>query len=141
MNIKQPVSFPGWKGALALSNLAQVVLTSHTCQILTFLRHCKQTHSPATAELMKQWLVSREPDPNGPAHLALRWFYLAARKTGLRDRIGSDLAVVPSAPVAGPDTRTAVASDSPETETGVRQRSAEGESALGSGRSTFKRGE
>lgn len=80
MNEKQPVSFPGWKSALALSNLSPVVKASHTREILSFLHHCKKSHAPATVVLIKQWLAGREAAANGPAHLALRWFYQTARK-------------------------------------------------------------
>ena len=72
---RQPVSFPGWKVVLAQSSLSPVVKASHTREILTFLHHCKQTHSPATVELIRQWLAKRENSPDGPAHCALRWFY------------------------------------------------------------------
>ena len=140
MNTKQPVSFPGWKAALALSNLTQVVMASHTRQILTFLRHCKQTHSPATADWMKQWLVSGEPDPNGPAHLALRWFYREGRKPVARDRIGSTLVVNPPSPVVGLDARKALTTESPKTEIGGQEKSADREIVLGASRSASTRG-
>jgi integron integrase len=77
MHENQPVSFPGWKSALALSNLSPVVKASHTREILTFLHHCKRTRSPVTVALIKQWLAGRETAAGGPAHLALRWFYRA----------------------------------------------------------------
>lgn len=79
MNEKQPVSFPGWKAALALSHLSPVVKASHTREILTFLRLCKSRRAPATVELVRQHLASREPctaaGATGPAHEALRWFF------------------------------------------------------------------
>ena len=40
MNDKNPVSFPGWKGALALSNLSPIIQSSHTWEIISFLHHC-----------------------------------------------------------------------------------------------------
>jgi integron integrase len=76
----QPVSFPGWKGVLAQTNLSPVVKASHAREVITFLHYCKKTHSPATAALMKQWLATREPQADGPAHAALRWFYREGRK-------------------------------------------------------------
>ena len=95
MNEKQPVSFPGWKSALALSNLPPVVKASHTREILTFLHHCKKTRSPATVILIKQWLASREAAANGPARStgsaqareALRWFYRTAPKATHAERL------------------------------------------------------
>jgi integron integrase len=79
MHDKQPVSFPGWKAALALSNLTPVVKASHTREILTFLRLCKSRRAPATVELVRQHLQIREPHPTdgatGPAREALRWFF------------------------------------------------------------------
>lgn len=80
MHPHQPVSFPGWKSALALSNLSPVVKSSHTRTILTFLHHCKKTHAPVTVALIKQWLEGHESAADGPAHLALRWFYRSAPK-------------------------------------------------------------
>ena len=84
MNQKQPVSFPGWKAALALSNLTPAVKASHTREILTFLRLCKIKHAPATAELVKQHLASHEShlaaSEVGPAREALRWFFRSAPK-------------------------------------------------------------
>jgi integron integrase len=77
----QPVSFPNWKRDLAEASLSPVVKASHVREIITFLHHCKKTHSPASVELMKQWLATREPQADGPAHAALRWFYRAGRKT------------------------------------------------------------
>ena len=88
MNEKWPVSFPGWKSALALSNLTPVVKSSHLTEIISFLHHLKTMHSPATVVSIKQWLDDREPRiaspaveaTGGPARMALRWFYRSAPK-------------------------------------------------------------
>jgi integron integrase len=90
MNQKQPVSFPGWKDALALSNLSPLIQSSHTREIITFLHHCKKTHSPATVVLIKQWLGEQESADQGPAHLALRWFYRSAPKGEAEDQSGAE---------------------------------------------------
>ena len=81
MNEKQPVSFPGWKSALAFSNLSPAVKASHTREVLAFLHHCKKMRSPVSVVLIRQWLASRETSSDGPAHLALRWFYRAAAES------------------------------------------------------------
>ncbi len=96
MNEKQPVSFPGWKSALALSNLPPLVTASHTREILTFLHHCKKTRSPATVVLIKQWLGGRETTANGPAHVALRWFYRTAPKAARAERSTNEILPVPA---------------------------------------------
>ncbi len=81
MNQQQPVSFRNWRSALAQANLDPLAQAFHAREIITFLHHCKKTHSPATVALAKQWLADREPAANGPAHVALRWFYKNAPKT------------------------------------------------------------
>lgn len=83
MSSHQPVSFPGWKGVLAQANLSPTVKASYVREIITFLHHCKVTHSPATVALIRQWLTTREPrhaaeitgKSVSPAREALRWFY------------------------------------------------------------------
>ncbi|MDI1250241.1 MAG: integron integrase [Lacunisphaera sp.] len=84
----QPVSFPDWKQALAAAGLSAGAEAAYGREILTFLRHCKQTHSPVTVVLIKQWLAGREAATHGPARStgsgqareALRWFYREAPK-------------------------------------------------------------
>jgi hypothetical protein len=83
----QPVSFPNWKQALALAKLSPTVKASHAREIITFLHHCKVTHSPVSVVLIRQWLDRREPQSPtmtagkfvGPARAALRWFYQEGR--------------------------------------------------------------
>lgn len=89
MNDKQPVSFPGWKAALADSHLSPLVKASHTREILTFLRLCKSKHAPATVELVRQHLAIREPrtaaGATGPAREALRWFFREGQRAARQD--------------------------------------------------------
>jgi len=100
MNPQQPVSFPGWKAALASSNLSPVVKTFHTKEIITFLHHCKKTHSPASVGLIKQWLSAHEAANDGPAHTALRWFYRCAPKEMDDDKNSPELNRRPNKTVA-----------------------------------------
>jgi integron integrase len=76
---QQPVSFPQWKVALAAASLSPQTKAAYLKEIITFLRHCKTSHSPATAELARQYLLVRERATSAPAREALRWFYRAAR--------------------------------------------------------------
>ena len=80
MNYRQPVSFRDWKAVLANSDLTLAVKKSHSKEIITFLHHCKKTHSPASVALMRSWLTVREKLTDGPAHNALRWFYREGQK-------------------------------------------------------------
>jgi hypothetical protein len=90
MNHQQPVSFPGWKGVLAHSSFNPEIHASHSREIITFLHHCKKTHSPVSVELIRQWLANREKMSSGPAHLALRWFYREWQKTESSKKVGPD---------------------------------------------------
>ena len=74
-----PITFPNWKDALASAALSPAVQTAYTREILAFLKHCKASHAPATAELAKQYLSWREKQSPGPAREALRWFYREGR--------------------------------------------------------------
>lgn len=78
-----PISFPGWKTILNASGLSPATKASHAREIIAFLHHCKKIHSPASVKSIKQWLPTREKAADGPAHLALRWFYReGTRKSG-----------------------------------------------------------
>lgn len=126
MNEKEPVSFRDWKAALAQSGLSPAVQASHTREILTLLHHCKKTHSPVTVALIMQWLAGREMAGNGPAHLALRWFYRKAPKDP-KNSEGADRC-----------SRLADAEeDVPRNESGGHA-SADRASVLGASRSTFR---
>jgi integron integrase len=70
-----PISFPGWKDALAALALPPASKEAFRREILSFLKHCKEAHSPATAAVAKQYLEVREKLSRGPAREALRWFY------------------------------------------------------------------
>jgi Phage integrase, N-terminal SAM-like domain len=76
----QPVSFPRWKEVLARADFSPQLKSAYTREILTFLKHCKASHAPATNELAKQYLDWREKQSNGPAREALRWFYREGRR-------------------------------------------------------------
>lgn len=77
----QPISFPEWKSVLARADLSAAVRASHAREIVTFLHHCKNVRSPATVEVIKEWLNRRETAADGPAHRALRWFYREGSRT------------------------------------------------------------
>ena len=70
--IDRPVSFPGWKEALAKSALDLQQKDAFFREILAFLKHCKTVRAPATTELAKQYLEWREKQASGPAREALR---------------------------------------------------------------------
>lgn len=70
-----PISFPTWKDQLTQADLPPSEQEAFRREILSFLRHCKDTHSAATTELAKQYLAVREKLSRGPAREALRWFF------------------------------------------------------------------
>ncbi|WP_415910709.1 integron integrase [Oleiharenicola sp. Vm1] len=70
-----PISFPVWKEQLAQAGLGPSRQEAFRCEILSFLRHCKATHSAATAELARRYLEERERLTRRPAREALRWFF------------------------------------------------------------------
>lgn len=74
----QPISFPRWKDALAQANLDPALEAIYAREIISFLKHCKTLHAPATIGLAKQYLLMREKATNAPAREALRWFYRAS---------------------------------------------------------------
>ena len=96
-----PISFPNWKQAFAESELDPNRQTAFAREIISFLRHCKLKHAPATVELIRQWLAFREKQSDGPAHLALRWFYREGWRKQAAPEAGAALkgnAGVPSHP-------------------------------------------
>lgn len=97
---EQPVSFPNWKEVLAgTTSLSPQVKAAFVREILTFLKHCKASRTPATVELAKQYLDWREKQSSGPAREALRWFY----REGRRPRpAGQALTAGPATPAAPP---------------------------------------
>jgi integron integrase len=73
---RAPIHFPDWQLALGRAALAPPIRERHRRAIITFLKHCKDRHAPATVALIRDYLAtpSRTPDRE-----ALRWFYQAAR--------------------------------------------------------------
>jgi hypothetical protein len=74
-----PVSFRDWKEALALEKLSNSDRASYAREIITFLKYCKTTRSPATVLLAKQFVEEQECLRGGPVRVALRWFFKAAQ--------------------------------------------------------------
>ena len=68
----RPVSFPGWKEALSHSDLSPGAKAAYAREVIGFLKHCKTRHAPATAELAKQYLETREKATTAPAREASR---------------------------------------------------------------------
>lgn len=81
-----PITFPNWKEVLAQAVLSPQVKAAYIREILTFLQHCKKTHSPPTVAFIRQWLATREQAGDGSAHFALRWFY----REGSRNQAAPD---------------------------------------------------
>lgn len=78
----QPVSFPEWKQALTQAGLSSAGEAAYVREIITFLKHCKAQHAPATILLAKQYVEKQERLRTGPVRVALRWFFRAARAQG-----------------------------------------------------------
>ena len=78
----QPVTFPGWKDALARTELGANLQAAYAREVISFLKHCRTAHAPATTELAKQYLLLRERATTAPAREALRWFFRTAWKAG-----------------------------------------------------------
>ena len=79
----EPIFFPHWQETLEKAVLSPQLKAAYVREILSFLRHCKAGHAPATAALAKQYLAWREKQSAGPAREALRWFYREGRR-GMR---------------------------------------------------------
>ena len=79
-----PVSFPAWKQELARAGLPPAAEAAYVRQIITFLKHCKTHHVPATVLLAKQYVETQERLTTGPVREALRWFFRAAMAPGAR---------------------------------------------------------
>jgi hypothetical protein len=75
---KKPISFSGWKQALAASGESPSRQRVFAGEIMGFLRRCKQLHSPASVEFAKQYLDARPTQDGNEARDALRWFVRAA---------------------------------------------------------------
>ena len=77
------MTFREWKECLAVEPWAESVKERTARDIIGFLRHCKEVHSPASIEMAKDYLAksegqarNRESSPRA----ALRWFFVAAKK-------------------------------------------------------------
>ena len=75
----QPVSFPEWKQTLAKAGLSRAGEEAYIREIITFLKHCKTLHVPATVLLAKQYVEKQERLRTGPVRVALRWFFRTAK--------------------------------------------------------------
>lgn len=92
----RPVSFPEWKQALFASGLPAGQAEAYRREIITFLKHCKTQHAPATVLLAKHYVEAQERLRTGPVRLALRWFFQTAKS------IGGRAVAARSQPGAGP---------------------------------------
>jgi len=82
----QPVSFPEWKQALAQAGLSRAGEVAYIREIITFLKHCKTLHVPATVLLAKQYVEKQERLRTGPVRVALRWFFRTAKAAAASER-------------------------------------------------------
>jgi len=94
----RPISFPHWKEALAKSPVGPQLKAAYFKEILAFLKYCKTGHTPATVEVVKQYLAWREKQSGGPAREALRWFYREGRRQPPATRPGTIPTEAASAP-------------------------------------------
>lgn len=79
-----PVSFPDWKQVLWRTELSAATKAEFAREIITFLKHCKDQHAPATTELARQYLSHQAGRIPCRAREALRWFYREARRQMLQ---------------------------------------------------------
>jgi len=79
---RRPISFPGWKCALALAGLPEVKRAEYEREIITFLHRYKQLHVPASVATVKTYLAERPRQGENASREALRWFYKAASRVG-----------------------------------------------------------
>lgn len=64
---------------MAAADLGAEGRAAYFREIVSFLRHCKVQHSPATVELAKGFVESREREGSRDVRAALRWWFRAAR--------------------------------------------------------------
>ena len=81
LGLQTPISFPGWKNELGRAALPLNRREAHRRAIITFLKFCKDAHTPASVASIRRHLAA-SPDP--VAREALRWFYRAAPR-GMAD--------------------------------------------------------
>lgn len=84
----RPISFPNWKAALAQAPLGDALRATYIREILSFLKHCKETRSAATVATAKRYLVWREKQSRSPSREALRWFYREGRRAEANPEAG-----------------------------------------------------
>ena len=87
---KRPLHFLGWSQELTQSPIPEVTRQQYRVAISTFLRFCKNSRSPASIALARQFLATRSDDDH--SRDALRWFF----RTGRRTLPSDDLTAVPA---------------------------------------------
>ena len=75
LGLHTPISFPGWKAALARAGFPPELREAHRRAIIIFLKFCKDAQTPASVASIRRHLAV-SPDP--VAREALRWFYRTA---------------------------------------------------------------
>ena len=74
------ISFPAWQAALFAEPWTPEKTDAYRREVLSFLRHCKVTHAPATVSVIKQYLAAQEQQGAELTRPALRWFYQASQR-------------------------------------------------------------
>lgn len=92
---QQPVSFPDWKEVPAGIPPSPTLQPAGGCEIIAFLPHGKMCRAPATAELARHHLLTREKATTAPAWKAWRWFH-KKEKGRRRTRRSAGDGVIPS---------------------------------------------
>ena len=88
---RKGVKFPDWKERLAAEPWPWAVKQQATRDIIGFLRHCRELHSPACIAVAKDYLARREAQAEtgqSSPRVALRWFFVAARNEAARATAG-----------------------------------------------------
>lgn len=71
-----PITFRDWAHTLDRSQLSLATKSAFRHEILNFLRHCRDQHTPASVEIARQYLSTQK---SAAPRDALRWFFRAAR--------------------------------------------------------------
>ena len=93
---RDAISFPEWNTAL-MAAVPAAQREAYRREILSFLRHCKLRHAPATIALARQYVAGHES-----ARVALRWFVTWGRARG---GPASSAALITAAVSTGADRR------------------------------------
>ena len=80
------VSFREWNEVLEAAPMALALKTVYRQEIVAFLRFCKVHHAGASVILVKQYLAVAERQGRTQAREALRWWFRAAKRNGVRQR-------------------------------------------------------